>query len=232
VGRKPRRFLNKIFKENINILDITYSKNKIVCKVSYESYKKIKELNTIYEIKILSTKGIKRMNYLIKKYQIFLIFLILSIFLTIILSHFTFLMNIETNNKSMKNLIEKELHNHNITLLSYKKSYNELSNIAKDIKNKHKDKIEWIYISNEGVSLNVKFIERINNNPKETNNLTDIVAARNGYIRDIYSKSGDIMKVKGDYVKKGDILGTTNTDNLILTITKDGKKLTYDEYFK
>jgi len=91
VGRKPRRFLNKIFKENINILDITYSKNKIVCKVSYESYKKIKELNTIYEIKILSTKGIKRMNYLIKKYQIFLIFLILSIFLTIILSHFTFL---------------------------------------------------------------------------------------------------------------------------------------------
>lgn len=34
-----------------------------------------------------------------------------------------------------------------------------------------------------------------------------------------------------DYVKKGDILGTLNSDQLLLTIMKDGNKLTYEEYF-
>ncbi len=35
-----------------------------------------------------------------------------------------------------------------------------------------------------------------------------------------------------DYVKKGEILGTTNSEYLRLTIMKDGTKLSYDEYFK
>lgn len=35
-----------------------------------------------------------------------------------------------------------------------------------------------------------------------------------------------------DYVKKGDILGSTNSEYLKLTIMKDGTKLSYDEYFK
>lgn len=34
-----------------------------------------------------------------------------------------------------------------------------------------------------------------------------------------------------DYVKKGNILGTTNDETLILSILKDGTKLAYDEYF-
>ncbi len=34
-----------------------------------------------------------------------------------------------------------------------------------------------------------------------------------------------------DYVSKGNILGTTNKDTLILSILKDGQKLSYDEYF-
>ncbi len=34
-----------------------------------------------------------------------------------------------------------------------------------------------------------------------------------------------------DYVSKGNILGTTNNDKLLLSILKDGKKLSYDEYF-
>lgn len=35
-----------------------------------------------------------------------------------------------------------------------------------------------------------------------------------------------------DYVTKNDILGTTNSNTLYLTILKDGTYLTYEEYFK
>lgn len=224
-GRKVKRFLDKVFKLNIDVFDIKYYKDRIVFKVRYDDYIAIKKVNTIYDIRIISTKGVKRINYLIKKYQIFLSFLLLSIFLVIVLSRFIFFIDIETNNKTMKSLIKDELNRHNITLLSYKKSYNDLSKIASDIKNKHKDKIEWIYISNDGVFLRVKFIERIDNNGFNNSDLKDIVASRNGYIRDIYATSGDVVKFRGDYVKAGDVIISGNilrNDNLVARVRASG----------
>ena len=58
-------------------------------------------------------------------------------------------------------IIREELRNHDITIFSFKKSYSDLDSIKTTIKNNYKDNIEWIEISNKGVVVKVKVIERI-----------------------------------------------------------------------
>lgn len=205
-GKNPKRFLNKLFKEKIDIFDIEYQRNTVIFKTSYENYKKVLKIKGIYEVRIIRTIGINKLKYIIKKYRLFLCFSFLSIATVILLSGFLFKINIKTEKTSLRNLIKEELNNYNLTIFSPKKSHSQLIKISNQIKKDHKDKIEWIYISNEGVTLEVKLIERLSNKKDDNNNLTDIVAQRSGFIKDIYSSSGEIIKFKGDYVKKGDVI--------------------------
>ncbi len=209
-GKNPKRLLTKIFKLNINIFDIKYYYNKITFKTFYDDYLKILKIKTIYEINIIDIKGIKRIKILIKKYFIFLIFFIFSLLLLIYFTNHIYFININTNNNELKTLIKKELSNNNLTIYSKKLSYKELDKVSKSIKNNNIDSIEWISIYYEGVYLNIDVIERIKDKEIVSNELYDVVAAKNGYIMDIYAESGELLKVKEDYVKKGDVIISGN----------------------
>ena len=46
-GKNVKRLLNKIFKLKINISSIKYEKDRVLLKISYEDYKKIKPKRSI-----------------------------------------------------------------------------------------------------------------------------------------------------------------------------------------
>lgn len=209
-GKNVNRLLKQIFKNKINILNIKYYKDKVRLKVSYLDYQKIKEIKTTYEITIIKTSGKKKLLEDISKYKISLLVFIISIFFVIFLSKFTFFIEIETSNTNLKNLIKEELTKNNITVFSLKKDYQTLETIKENIKNNHLDTIEWLEIENKGVKTKVKVIERIKNSKKETTSYKDVVAAKNGYIRKIYSPKGEVVKNIDDYVKKGEIIISGN----------------------
>lgn len=209
-GKNPRRLLTKIIKDNINLYDITYYKDKITFKTSYKDYIKINNIKTIYEINIIDIKGIKKIKLLIKKYFIFIIFFIMGLISIIFLMNHIFFININSSSKEINDLIMKELDNNNLTLYTKKKSYKTLEYITNKIKRENSDKIEWLSIYYNGVYLNVEVIERINNDISKEDSFYDIVASNNGYIIDIYSESGELLKVKGDYVNKDDIIISGN----------------------
>lgn len=210
-GKNPKRILSKLFKLGIDIYDIEYKKNVITFKTTYINYTKIKNIKTTYEITILRVSGINRIKYLFKRYRMFLIFFLLSIFVIILFTNFILFINYETESSELKTLLKSELKKNGVTLYSYRKSYHELETIKNNIKNDNKSKIEWIELERNGVVLNVRVIERKDKNKNIiTDDVTDIVASKNGYIRNIYASSGEILKNKDDYVKKGDIIVSGN----------------------
>ena len=209
-GRNIKRFLTIIFKQKINIEQIKYETDRVLLKVSYEDYNKIKKIKTTYEINIIKTCGKINILSKIKKYKIPITCFITSIFLIIFLSQLILFINIETDNNKIKNIIENSLKESNITVFTFKKSYNKLNNITKTIKNDNLNKIEWIELEQRGVFLNVKVIERIKKETKNANIYKDIVAKKDGYIKKIVSRKGQVLKNIDDYVKKDEVIISGN----------------------
>lgn len=225
-GKNPKRFLSKLLKLKINIADIKYEKDKILLKVSYEDYKNIKQIKTIYTIKIIKTSGKKKLLEQVIKYKIPLLTFIISVFFLLIISSFILFINIDTENKNIKKIIKENLQENNVTLYSKKKSYTKLKEITQNIKNNNLDNIEWIEIDQKGVVLTVKVIERLSNNTNANNNYKDIVASKNGYIKKIYSRKGEVLKNIDEYVKKGDIIISGNifrNDKVVDRVKANGK---------
>ena len=152
----------------------------------------------------------------------FFIFFIIGIFIIVFFTRFILFINYETESKEMKELLSTELSNNGVTLYSYNKNYKQLEKIKNKIKEDNKDKIEWIELEKNGVLLNVKVIERVHKDKKKVSSVaTDIVASKNGYIKDIYASSGEIVKNKEDYVQKGDIIVSGNihrNDNVVARV--------------
>lgn len=209
-GKNIKRFLNKIFKQNINIANIKYEKDRVLLKVSYEDYRKIETIKTIYQINIIKTCGKKKLLEDIKKYQNIVIGFIISIFFVLFLSNLILFNEIESDSKDIKKIIISELKNNNVSIFSFKKSYDDLERIKEKIKNNNLDKIEWISLSMEGATLKVKVIERVNNNSLEESKYQDIVASKSGYIKKIDSRKGQVLKNIDDYVEKGEVIISGN----------------------
>ena len=225
-GKNVKRLLTKIFKLKINISSIKYEKNRVLLKVSYEDYKKIKQIKTTYQINIIKTCGKKKLLEDLTKYKVSITTFVISVFFVIFLSNFIIFINIETDNTKMRNLIRDELKNNNLTIFSLKKDYNNLQEITSNIKNNNLDKIEWIELDQKGVSLNAKVIERVTNQKTNETGYKDIVAEKNGYIRAIYSRQGQVLKNIDDYVKKGEVIISGNifrNDKPVAKVKASGK---------
>ena len=225
-GKNVNRLLTKIFKLKINISSIKYEKNRVLLKVSYEDYKKIKQVKTTYQINIIKTCGKKKLLEDLTKYKVSITTFVISVFFVIFLSNFILFINIETDNTKMRNLIRDELKNNNLTIFSLKKDYNNLQEITSNIKNNNLDKIEWIELDQKVVSLNAKVIERVTNQKTNETGYKDIVAEKNGYIRAIYSRQGQVLKNIDDYVKKGEVIISGNifrNDKPVAKVKASGK---------
>ena len=225
-GKNPKRFLMELIKQKICIETVKYKQKSIYLKVSYTEYQKIKKLKTIYEINIIKTVGKQRAINIIKKYKTQILSLLLSIVLCVILSKLILVINIDTENKQIKQIIKDTLTENNITLYSKQKSYKELNKISKTIKQNNINKIEWVELSRKGTILNIKVIERVVNDNTKDNNYKDIVASKNGYIKKIYSRKGQLLKNIDDYVKKGDIIISGNiyrNEEVIEKVKAEGK---------
>lgn len=225
-GKNPKRILTRIIKENINIEEIKYEKDRLIFKVSYEDYRKLKDIRTSYKIEIIKTVGARRIVQLYQKYKVSLTIFVISVFFIIFMSHFIVFINIESNNSTIKDIINKELIRYNIEPFTLKKKYNNLKNISANIKNDNLDKIEWIEFQQKGVFLIVRVIPRIQNEPDNDRKYKDIVASQNGYIRKIKSSKGQLLKNIDDYVKKGEVIVSGNifrNDKVVGKVKANGK---------
>lgn len=234
VGKDPKRLLKSLNKKKINLYQVNMGNNYLIIDVSYEDYKKIKDIKTVlYEVEVLDVFGIKKVNELFHKYQIFIGCFLVGIFLFLVLINTIFEVEIITSDKDIKNLLLEELAINGISKYKFVKSYEEVEKIKANILKKNRDKIEWLEIERIGTKYTVKLELRKIKDLDLDDTPRDLIAKKNGIIKELKVESGEILRKVNDYVRKGDVIvsGKITKDDEIKKIVKAKGKIYAETWY-
>lgn len=206
-GRNINNFLKRLINNNINIEKvIPISHKEIDLIINYQDLDKVLKLKTIYNIKIVRYYGKLRIIKRIKKNIFILSSLLISLLLIYTLSNIIFKIEVIHSNNNIIKLVTKELEDNGIKKYKFVKNYQEIEKIKKKILEENKDTLEWLEIIREGTKYTIRVEERIINNKPKDNKIYNIVASKNAVIKNIYAESGEKVRSINTYVKKGDII--------------------------
>ena len=207
VDNNIKRFLEKCNKYNIELFNINYlDKDKIVVKIKKEDFNIIKQYNYYSNIDIYRYLGIDNIKIKLFNLKYFILVFFMCLVSMYLISNIILKINVIHSNKKIRELIYEELENYGIKKYSYKKNFNDIEDIKNKIIENNKDKIEWLSISNVGMTYVIRVEERIIDKLKEYNDFCNIISEKESLITKIYSDSGDILVNINDIVKKDDIL--------------------------
>ncbi len=228
-GRNINNFLKRLINNNINIEKvIPISHKEIDLIINYQDLDKVLKLKTIYNIKIVRYYGKLRIIKRIKKDIFILSFLLIGLLIIYTLSNVIFKVEVIHSNNNIIKLVTKELEDNGIKKYKFAKSYQEIEKIKNKILEENKDTLEWLEIIREGTKYTVRVEERIINNKPKDNKIYNIVASKNAVIKNIYAESGEKVRSINTYVKKGDIVissDITLPNNEKISKTASGKVL-------
>lgn len=225
-GKDLKRFLKNLHKLKIQFYDITFDQKSMIIRVNEEDYKKIMEIQTIYEIEVVKLYGPIKILKFIQKYRIFFLFLGVGLAVISILSHLIFDVTVVHNKKEIRDLLYEELKEKGISKYHFYLSFDKQEKIVEEIITKHRNTIEWMEIERIGVSYIIKVEERKETNTETSFEPRDLVAKKDGYVTNIEASSGTILITPNTYVKKGDILvsgSIKNKDTLMAKVRATGK---------
>ena len=206
-GRNIDNFINRLIKNHINIISMDYINYKEINICLYEKdYEKVLKLKSIYDVEEIDYSGLIKIKKLINYNKILLLSIMLGIALIYTLSLFIFNIEVVHDKEEIRNIILKELKYNGVDINKLKKSDKELEKIKNNIKEKYKDKIEWIEIIVSGTKYIVKVEERKINNIENDNTPRHIISKKDAIIKKISAQNGTPVVKEGEIVKKGTVL--------------------------
>lgn len=211
VSNNIKRFINKCKSYGIDLHDLNYvDKNKLIVKIDKKDLDIVKRYNYYSEVDIYRKIGIDNIKEKIFKQKYFVLIFIICLVGMYFISNVIFKVNVIHSNKRVRELVIGELEDYGIHKYSYKKDFNELESIKNKILESNKDKLEWISITNKGMTVVVRIEERILDEVKSSNEYCNIISKSEAMITNIYSDSGEIIVSVNDIVKKDDVLISGN----------------------
>lgn len=225
-GKDPKYFLRHLIVKKIKLYNIIEDHDGISLTVDEVDYAKILKMRTSYNIKIVNRFGVAKLRYLLLKYKYILFFLFLTLGLMIILSHFIFFIDVIHSKEEIRELVENDLKEFGISKYKFRVSYAKKEEIRNKILEKEKDKIEWLEIDRIGTRYIVNVEERLIKDNKVDNEVRDIVAKKDAMILNIEAETGEIVRKKYEYVRKGDTIvsGTIkNKEDEVSKVKAEGK---------
>lgn len=225
-GKDPKYFLRHLIVKKIKLYNIIEDHDGISLTVDEVDYAKILKMKTSYNIKIVNRFGVAKLRYLLLKYKYILSFLFLTLGLMIILSHFIFFIDVIHSKEEIRELVENDLKEFGISKYRFRVSYAKKEEIRNKILEKEKDKIEWLEIDRIGTRYIVNVEERLIKDNKVDNEVRDIVAQKDAMILNIEAETGEIVRKKYEYVRKGDTIvsGTIkNKEDEVSKVKAEGK---------
>ena len=211
VTQDIKRFINKCNSYNIELYNIKYiDKDNIIVKIKKDDFDNIKIYNYYSNIEIYNKVGIDYYIHKIIKLKYFILCFVIMIICMFLVSNIILKINVIHSNKKVRELVYSELYDNGIKIFSIKKDFNKLENIKNKILENNRDKLEWISITNIGMTYVVRVEERIIDNIKNEHDYCNVVATKEGIVTNIFSDKGDILVNVNDIVRKDDILITGN----------------------
>lgn len=225
-GKDTKRFIRTLHRMKIQLYKIKYQDNSVIIWIDRENYQELRKVKTIYKIELVGYHGILKIEYLLKKYSLFISMMSIGLLLILILSKMIFSIEVIHVKKEYRDFIKEELKKEGIELFHFQKSFDKQEQIVKKITTTYRDKIEWLEIERIGTKYIAKVEERKYSNTKNDGEPRDIIAKKDGRILEIEASTGTIIAKKDQYVKKGDILISgqiKNKDILMAEVKAEGK---------
>ncbi|MGG7145043.1 sporulation protein YqfD [Clostridium nigeriense] len=204
---KPERFLNILWNENINVINVKrIDVATIQITIDYNYYEDVvqivKRLNG--KIKIVGSKGIL---FLVGKLKSkFFLTIGGGIFVILLLYFSTFVWSIEITTKQNVSPYEirQQLYSLGIKPGISKKNIN-YKDIEKKLENMNSD-ILWLRARVEGSTLKITIDEKVNPPEVKEEKYGNLVAKMDGEVRRVYAFSGRSTVHTGEYVHAGDVI--------------------------
>jgi len=228
-GKNLYKLIKILIINNVELLHIDYPKHdQIVVKINYNDFQKVSNLTSNFEVVVVVVEycGLLKLNNFINSNKHFLITLFIGYLILIIVSNIIFDVQVIHSNINIRSLILSELNNSGIKRLRFKKNFEQIQVIEKEIINNNKDKIEWLEINEIGSKYIITVEERKLEPKKENISYQHIVAKRKGIVKSIEASNGDVICIVNQYVDKGDILISgviQRGDNIIKNVKAKGK---------
>ena len=206
-GKNIKNFLLRIAKKKINLLNITFvSDDEVNILIYKKDIDSLNENKGIYDYKIIKEYGIMTLKKTFLNNLHLVILIILNIILIFHISTYIYEVEILEDNQELKRFLTEVLEKKGIT--KHKKKPTNLEKIKEEILNENANRIEWLEIIESGVKYIIKAEERIEN--KKFNDMTpsNIIAKKDGLIKELIVSSGKVLVEKETFVKKGEILVT------------------------
>lgn len=206
-GHNINNYLKWLITQKIDILELKIiSHNQIVLIVKKSSYKTLKKYSKTYKISVINKYGPLKIKEFIKKNIIILACICISILLVYVLSHVIFSVDIIYNDKEISELVRKNLEKYDIKKYKFKKDYQYLEQVKKQILKENKNVLEWFEIEESGTKYIVRIVERKKEDSEEGYTYQSIVAAKNAILKSIKAFSGEKNKILNQYVKKNELV--------------------------
>jgi len=225
-GKDTKRFIRTLHRMKIQLYKIKYQDNSVVIWIDRENYQELRKIKTIYKIELVGYHGILKIEYLLKKYSLFISMMGIGLLLILILSKMIFSIEVIHVKKEYRDFIKEELKKEGIELFHFQKSFDKQEQIVKKITTTYRDKIEWLEIERIGTKYIAKVEERKYSNTKNDGEPRDIIAKKDGRILEIEASTGTVIAKKDQYVKKGYVLISgqiKNKDILMAEVKAEGK---------
>lgn len=206
-GKNVNRYLLRLSKNHISLLSIhKISKDECSVLIYFKDYELAQKLNTIYNIHIVEYGGWEKEKKSLGKNKWLILSLLVAVLFLFFVSRLIFKVEIVTNDQEMKNRLTKELRELSIDKYHFQKSYQELQEIKAKLLEIHHDDIEWLEIERVGTKYRIRFEPRIIEPSQEKTGYRHLISKKNAIVKKVESSSGQILREKNDYVKKGDII--------------------------
>lgn len=226
-GKNIDNFIYKLHINKIEILNIKHiNRKEINIEIYDRDYDDVLNIKGMYEISIVKYKGIKKIRNIISYYKLFIIALIIGIMLFLLLTNIIYDVEIIYSGNTIKNILNEELKRYGLTKYSFAKSFDELEKIKNQILIDRKETFEWLMIERVGTKYIIRLEPRKLNDIKEEGKIYNIVALKDAVIRKVEASSGEIIKNSNDFVKKGDIIISSDIklyENIKTTKSASGK---------
>lgn len=209
-GRHIERFLHKLAHNNIQLLNIEYSKDCIFITVYQEDYPNILKLKSIYDINVVDASGFIKIKKLFSVNKALICAIIFGLSLLLFLTNVIFKVEIIHGSSDVRNFLINELKTFGVKEYTLKKNFKDIAEIKKQILLKYPEKIEWLEIEVVGVKYVVRVELREIPDKKEEVVQRHIVAKKDALIKKINAFEGMVVKEINNYVKKGDIIISGN----------------------
>ena len=145
-GKNPKYFLALLIRKHISIYSMEEVPQGIIILVDFLGYQQIKDIKTSYQIRVLNRYGFAKIEYLFRKYFIFLLGLVFFFCIIFFLSHLIFKVEVIHSNQDIRTIIYDDLEELGISKFRFKVSYDKKEKIVEKILEKEtlpssKDKI-------------------------------------------------------------------------------------------